>query len=486
MTSMKARRRRLGRLRAGFLLWSALIGATIAATAAQATIAAAPQSNSPPTISGQTREGRTLTALNGTWGNAPTSFAYQWQQCDALRRELQLDRRGDLEDLHGRAGDVDHQLRVAVTATNADGSASATSQPSGVDLVALGADQHRRTDDLRHREGRRGAQAPTGTWTGGVALRLPVAALRRERRLLSERRRRDRPRLRRPYGRCRQHAARRRDRDEPVGLDERDLGRDRPRSPATRPRRQAQPRADDHVRRAEAARRRASTHGSRSATTRAKAVTVIERDSMPGRLGYVRRFSVTPVPCGTHARNWKLIPRFHHQGRFTATLRAVDKSGASSRDRRPLAVLHRARLEAAHAPSAARLAERMRRQAEAGVRSAGLAAGDGELVLGVLDPLLDLPAVGGRLAALDRLELGLRGLELGAGAGVVDLRRPRRRRRRARSRGRRAPGRTRARSRTRARRRRHRDGSASSRPSASRSAARGARARRSRRSGRAR
>ena len=62
----------------------------------------------------------------------------------------------------------------------------------------------------------------------------------------------------------------------------------------------------------------------------AKAVTVIERDSMPGRLAYVRRFSIAPQPCGTHARNWKLIPRFHHQGRFTSTLRAVDKSGASS------------------------------------------------------------------------------------------------------------------------------------------------------------
>ena len=62
-----------------------------------------------------------------------------------------------------------------------------------------------------------------------------------------------------------------------------------------------------------------------------KNVTVIERDVMPGRLGYARRFSVTPVPCGTHARSWVLIPRFNHVGRFTSTLRAVDKSGKSSR-----------------------------------------------------------------------------------------------------------------------------------------------------------
>jgi hypothetical protein len=63
----------------------------------------------------------------------------------------------------------------------------------------------------------------------------------------------------------------------------------------------------------------------------AKAVTVIERDVMAGRLGYTRRFSIVPLPCGTHARSWHLIGRFHHAGRFTSTLRAVDKSGASSR-----------------------------------------------------------------------------------------------------------------------------------------------------------
>jgi hypothetical protein len=61
-------------------------------------------------------------------------------------------------------------------------------------------------------------------------------------------------------------------------------------------------------------------------------VTVVERDIMPNRLGYVRRFAVTPRPCGaTQSRNWVLIPRFRHVGRFTSSLHAVDKSGASSR-----------------------------------------------------------------------------------------------------------------------------------------------------------
>ena len=53
----------------------------------------------------------------------------------------------------------------------------------------------------------------------------------------------------------------------------------------------------------------------------------------------------------------------------------------------------------------------------------GYAADDGELVLGVADALLELPAVGVGLAALDPLELGLRLLELRARPLLVDLRR---------------------------------------------------------------
>src|SRR5579872_1265453 len=49
------------------------------------------------------------------------------------------------------------------------------------------------------------------------------------------------------------------------------------------------------------------------------------------------------------------------------------------------------------------------------------ASRDVQLVLRMAQPLLDLPAVGGRLAASDRVELGLRLLELAARALVVDV-----------------------------------------------------------------
>src|SRR5258705_6332972 len=60
--------------------------ATLTAVAAgvfAATAAAAPPANTVlPTISGTPTVGQTLTATDGTWSNAPTSFAYQWLRCN--------------------------------------------------------------------------------------------------------------------------------------------------------------------------------------------------------------------------------------------------------------------------------------------------------------------------------------------------------------------------------------------------------------------
>src|SRR5207302_8962753 len=49
-----------------------------------ATIASTPVpvNSSPPTITGTAQQGQTLTEHHGTWTNEPTSFAYQWLQCN--------------------------------------------------------------------------------------------------------------------------------------------------------------------------------------------------------------------------------------------------------------------------------------------------------------------------------------------------------------------------------------------------------------------
>jgi hypothetical protein len=94
--------------------------------------AAVPQNTSAPTIGGTAREGSTLTAADGTWSNSPTSFTYRWQRCanDATAC-------GDITGATSKtytlvAGDVGHTDRVVVTAVNADGKASALSQPTDV------------------------------------------------------------------------------------------------------------------------------------------------------------------------------------------------------------------------------------------------------------------------------------------------------------------------------------------------------------------
>jgi hypothetical protein len=99
---------------------------------AAAAAAATPQNTSPPTITGAPKAGSPQTASDGTWSNTPTSFAYQWQRCASDGTGC-----GDINGATSKtytptSGDVGRTLRVVVTATNADGKASATSAPTEV------------------------------------------------------------------------------------------------------------------------------------------------------------------------------------------------------------------------------------------------------------------------------------------------------------------------------------------------------------------
>src|SRR3954452_22929519 len=94
--------------------------------------AAAPANTAKPAISGTEKAGSTLTASNGTWSNSPTSFTYQWRRCATDGSAC-----GDITGATSKTytlttNDVHHTERVVVTAKNADGSASATSEPTGV------------------------------------------------------------------------------------------------------------------------------------------------------------------------------------------------------------------------------------------------------------------------------------------------------------------------------------------------------------------
>src|ERR1700693_2958043 len=123
------------RLKLTLAVMLALAAVGILATAAAA---AAPQNTSAPTISGTPKVGSPQTADNGTCSNTPTSFAYQWQRCASDGTACGDITAGTTKTYTPAVGDVGHALRVVVTATNAAGSAPATSAPSDVIGSATG------------------------------------------------------------------------------------------------------------------------------------------------------------------------------------------------------------------------------------------------------------------------------------------------------------------------------------------------------------
>jgi hypothetical protein len=149
-------------------LLAALAAATGLLVAAEAAIAAAPLNVTPPTISGTARVGRTLTATNGTWDNVPTSFRYRWQRCN-LQGASCVTITGATGITYGPvAADVDHTIRVIVTAVNADGATDAQSrQTPVVSANARPRNVVRPTISGTPRVGEE-LTATTGAWTGGV------------------------------------------------------------------------------------------------------------------------------------------------------------------------------------------------------------------------------------------------------------------------------------------------------------------------------
>ena len=108
-------------------------GHLTASSAASATVASSPPSSSAaPKLSGTAKRASTLTVSLGSWHGVANSYSYRWQRSS--------DGGSSWTTIPGATGsthvvataDAHCKLRVVVTATNADGTASATTAATGV------------------------------------------------------------------------------------------------------------------------------------------------------------------------------------------------------------------------------------------------------------------------------------------------------------------------------------------------------------------
>jgi hypothetical protein len=93
--------------------------------------AALPAGVAQPRVTGTRKVTNTLTADRGTWSGTPTSFAYQWQRSTGGSPFVDVDG-ATAAGYTLVADDASTQVRVKITATNANGSADNTSAASAI------------------------------------------------------------------------------------------------------------------------------------------------------------------------------------------------------------------------------------------------------------------------------------------------------------------------------------------------------------------
>jgi hypothetical protein len=312
-------------------LLPALLG-TLTAGMVLASIAsaAAPVNSTAPAVTGTAKVGSTLTVSNGTWSNSPSSYTYQWQRCSSATACT------DISNAVGqtyvvRNADGGNRLRADVTASNADGQSTVHSNMTSA-VTATGAPVNTGRpsitgDAIVGQE----LTAENGIWSnapssfryqwvqcdrfGGACVEIPGATGK-------------------TYG------VRFADVSGTLRVDVTARNRNGSTTRRSTPSDVVEPLPVIHV-----AGNKAPTIAFlslkrlgnrfyarfRVCDDAAKGVTVVERDAKAGALAYVRRFTVTPNRCVVATRSWTPAPRFRTKGRFVVTLRAIDKSRASSK-----------------------------------------------------------------------------------------------------------------------------------------------------------
>jgi hypothetical protein len=91
---------------------------------------AKPTNTAAPVIEGTALQGETLSATTGSWTGSPSSFSYQWEDCNEAGLNCSNVTGATSSERTLAASDVGHTVRVAVSALNSAGSTTASSAQS--------------------------------------------------------------------------------------------------------------------------------------------------------------------------------------------------------------------------------------------------------------------------------------------------------------------------------------------------------------------
>jgi hypothetical protein len=89
-----------------------------------------PVNTAAPVVSGTPVTGQTLTSTDGSWLDGPTSYSYEWEDCDSSGATCVPISGAAASTYTLTARDVAHTIRSVLIATTAGGSTSATSAPT--------------------------------------------------------------------------------------------------------------------------------------------------------------------------------------------------------------------------------------------------------------------------------------------------------------------------------------------------------------------
>jgi len=292
----------------------------------------APVNTAPPAISGTPTVGQTLTASDGTWSNAPTSFAYQWLRCNGGGNNCASVANGTQKTYTLVGADAGNTIRVRVTATNTDGSSSAQSAQTASVVAATSSAAPKNTAPPTVSGTPKVGQtltADTGSWSGN-----PTSFTFQWQRCDAD------------VAACSNVVGAT---GKTYGVSAADLGY-RLRVAVTAHNAKGSASSTSAITTIVIPVATITNHrptvtilgvqfvGStvyahfRICDDSFKNLAIKETDSRPGKLSNTRSFATLapPRPCGAYTRHWSQLARFRGPGRYTITIRATDKSGLTS------------------------------------------------------------------------------------------------------------------------------------------------------------